>query len=210
MAVDITKVPVGSWGDYKVTAGDKPPMGVRMALVNKGVVEIAGEVGGPGAKATVQIKLAPGGEKDGKVQQVMMQIGANDPMSLPPGADQQPFSKPDPKTLIKEESVTVKGGTFKAKHYREKTPKGDVVDYWVSDKVLPLGLVKLETEQKANPQISGLVRFELVGTGKDAKPIITKPAKPFDQAAMIQQMMGSMAKPGAGAPPAAPPAPPKK
>ena len=62
--------------------------------------------------------------------------------------------------------------------------------------MLPLGLVKLEGEQKQNPQIKGRLRFELAATGKDAKQPITKPAKPFDQAALMQQMMGGA---GAGA-----------
>ena len=53
--------------------------------------------------------------------------------------------------------------------------------------------------------------------GKDAKPAITKPAKPFDQAALMQQMMGAAgggAGPGGAPRPApaagaAPPAPKK-
>ena len=35
--------------------------------------------------------------------------------------------------------------------------------------------------------------------GKDAKPAITKPAKPFDQAALMQQMMGGAGPPAARA-----------
>lgn len=208
MAVDLTKVPVGTWADYSVTMGQMAPMSTRMALVNKGVIETTiegGMMAAAGGKMTLQMTLAPGGEKEGKVQKMLMQIGAGDPMEFPVSPGQQQFSKPNPKTLVKEESVTVKAGTFKTKHYRDKTPTGDTVDYWVSDKVLPLGLVKMEAEQKQNAAIKGPVKFELAGTGKGAKPAITKPAKPFDQTAMMQQMMGG-AKPGAGA--GAPPPPP--
>ncbi len=209
MAVDLTKVPVGTWAEYTVAMGQLPPMSTRMALVNKGVLETTVEGGmmaAAGGKMTLQMTLAPGGEKEGKVQKMLMQIGTAEPMDFPVTPGQQQFNKPNPKMLVKEESITVKGGTFKTKHYRDKTPTGDAVDYWISEKVLPLGLVKMEAEQKQNPNIKGPIKFELTGTGKDAKPGITKPGKPFDQAAMIQQMMGG-AKPGAGA---APPAPPKK
>ena len=55
--------------------------------------------------------------------------------------------------------------------------------------------------------------FELTALGKDAKAQITKPPKPFDQAALMKQMMGASGTgagtPGGGAPPhAPPPAPP--
>ena len=38
----------------------------------------------------------------------------------------------------------------------------------------------MEAEQKKNQEIKGKLMFELTGTGKDAKPLVTKPAKPFD------------------------------
>ena len=72
--------------------------------------------------------------------------------------------------------------------------------------MLPLGLVKVEVEQKSNPQIKGKVSLELAATGKDAKPAITKPPKPFDQAALMQQMMRPR-RAGAGAGAGAKPAP---
>ena len=206
MAVDLTKVPVGTWAEYTVTMGQLPPMTTRMALVNKGVLETTVEGGMMaqiGGKMALQMTLAPGGEKEGKVQKMVMQMGSADPMEFPVTPGQQQFNKPNPKTLVKEESVTVKGGTFKTKHYRDKTPAGDTVDYWISEKVLPLGLVKMEAEQKQNPNIKGPIKFELTTTGKDAKVAITKPAKPFDQGMMLQQMTGGM-KGGAAPPPAAP------
>ena len=97
---------------------------------------------------------------------MLMQMGTADPMELPVSGDQQHFSKPNPKMLVKEESVTVKGGTFKAKHYRDKTPNGDTIDYWISEKVFPLGLVKMESEQKTNPNIKGPIKIELAAVGK--------------------------------------------
>jgi hypothetical protein len=205
MAVDLAKVPVGTWASYTMAMGQLPPMTTKMALVGKGVIETTVEGGiaaAAGGKMTLQMTLAPGGEKDGKVQKMVMQMGTADPMELPVSGNQQHFSKPNPATLVKEESVTVKGGTFKTKHYRDKTPAGDTVDYWISEKVFPLGLVKMESEQKQNPNIKGPIKIELAATGKGAKQAITKPAKPMDPA-MMQQMMGAGRQ---GAPAAPPPA----
>jgi hypothetical protein len=82
-----------------------------------------------------------------------------------------------------------------------------MVNYWIDDKVPPIGLVKLEAEQKQNQMIKGPIRFELTATGKGAKQLITKPAKPFDPSALGQGAPGGAAPaaPG-GAAPAAPPA----
>ncbi len=137
------------------------------------------------------------------MKKMVMQLGAGDPMDMPVElSGSKPFTKPNPKTLVGTETIKVAAGSFKTKHYRDKTPQGDKIDFWVSESAPPLGLVKIELEQKNNPQIKGKLQFDLTGTGKDAKPLVTKPAKPFDQAALMQQMMGaSGAGAGAGAPP---------
>ena len=153
MAVDLGKVPVGTWASYNMTMGQMPPMTTKMALVGKGIIETSVEGGmaaAAGGKMTLQMTLAPAAQR-GRFRRIVMQMGTADPMELPMSGDQQHFSKPNPKMLVKEESVTVKGGTFKAKHYRDKTPNGDTIDYWISEKVFPLGLVKMESEQKTNP-----------------------------------------------------------
>jgi hypothetical protein len=213
LAIDLAKVPVGAWAEYSVTLGQMAPMTSRMALVGKSAdgntVETTiegGMMAMAGGKVVTDMVLVPNKEKGGTVKKMVFQMGANDPMDMPIGdAGSQRFAKPDPKTLVGSETVKVKAGTFKTKHYRDKTPAGDKVDFWIDDHVPPIGLVKLEGEQKQNQMIKGPIRFELTATGKDAKPLITKPAKPFDPAALGQQ-----AAPG-GAPPAAAPAPaPKK
>ena len=57
---------------------------------------------------------------------------------------------------------------------------GERVDFWIDDSVAPIGLVKLEAEQKQQPGFRGGFKFELVQTGSGAIPQITKPARPFD------------------------------
>ena len=220
LAVDLAKVPVGSYADYTMTVGaGMASMKSRMALVARtpaaNILETSVEGGmlGPSGKMAVQMTIAPG--TDATPTKMVTQIGAADPMEIPPALTGKPFTKPNPKTLVGTETIKVPAGSFKAKHYRDKTPQGDKIDYWVTDSVFPLGLVKVEAEQpKSTAQVKGKVMFELAGTGKDAKQLITKPPKPFDQAALMQQMMalqgaaGAAAKPAAAAPP--PPAPPAK
>lgn len=208
IAVDLGKVPAGSWADYTMTMGTLPQMKMRMALVSKSaaanVIETSVEGGmmSHAGKMVMQMVLAPGA--DATVKKMAMQMGAGDPMELPTTmTGDKPFTKPKAKDLVGSETIKVAGGSFKTKHYRDKTPQGDKVDYWVSETALPLGLVKVEVDQKNNPQIKGKMTMELAATGKDAKPAITKAPKPFDQAALMQQMMGAAggaSGPGAGAP----------
>jgi hypothetical protein len=221
IATDLAKVPAGSWADYSMVMGQLPPMKMRMALVGKtpaaNVIETSVEGGmmASAGKMVMQMTLAPGNEAS--VKKMVMQLGTADPMDMPLEMSQgKPFTKPNAKGLIGSETIKVPAGSYKTKHYRDKTPQGDKLDYWVIDSVPPFGLVKVEVEQKNNPQIKGKLMFELTALGKDAKPLITKPAKPFDQAALMQQMMaasgagaGAGAGPGAGKPAPGPaPAPP--
>ena len=202
MAMDLAKVPPGSWADYTVTMAQYPPMKLRMSLVARtpagNVVESAVE-GGMMAmvgKMVIQMTLSPGAE--GTLKKSIMQLGANDPMEMPSAmTGTRPFVKPNPKGLVGSETIKTEAGSFKTKHYRDKTPQGDKVEYWVNEGVPPFGLVKLEVDQKSNPQIKGKSLFQVTAMGNDAKPRITKPAKPFDQAALMKQMMGAAAG-GAG------------
>lgn len=211
LAVDLSKIALGSWAKYKTTMGNLPPMSTKMALVKRtpagNTLEMSVE-GGPVAKAgniITQVTLSPG--ESGDVSKLILQVGANDPMELPvEGGQTHQFTKPDPKTLVKAETIKVAGGSFKTKHYHDKTPQGDSVDFWVSETVAPIGLVKMEMNQKSNAMIAGPIKMELAATGKDAKTGITKPPKPFDQSALMNQMTGGGAPAAKGAAPAAAPA----
>lgn len=206
LAVDLAKVPVGSSAQYNVTVGTMGPMTMRLGLVGRAAAgntietSIEGGIAArAGGKMITQMTVPSG--SNGKVQKMVLQLGANDPMEMPiEGAQAQQFSKPDPKTLVKEETIKVAAGSFKTKHYHDKTAQGDTVDFWVSENVMPIGLVKMEATQKNNPQIGGPIKMELVATGKGAKSSITKAPKPFDQAAFMKQMMAGANGGGAAAP----------
>jgi hypothetical protein len=210
VAMDLKKVTLGSWAEYSVTVGKMPAMKTRMSLVAKGgpthTIEMAVEGGMlamAGGSMVMQTEVDADLSKDAPVKRLIMQMGQNDPMEMPLTTTQQKqFKKPNPKSLLKEESITVAAGTFKAKHYRDKTEKGDVFDVWVSEKAPPFGLIKIEGEQKGGPPgAEGAVVFELTSLGGGAKSTITKKAKPFDQAAFMGQMMNGSKGGGPGAPP---------
>ena len=219
LGMDLKKVPLGSWAEYSVTVGKMPPMKTRMGLVARGgvthTIEMTVEGGMmamAGGSMVMQTEVDTETSKDAPVKKLVMQMGQNDPMEMPISASQQrQFQKPNPKTLVKEETIKVAAGTFKTKHYRDKNAKGDAYDVWISDKAPPFGLIKIEGEQKTGvPGAEGMVVFELTSLGGGAKPAITKKAKPFDQAALMGQLSGG-AKGGGqgGTPPGPTPAPAK-
>jgi hypothetical protein len=211
--VDLKKVPVGAWASYDTKAAGME-MKTRWALVARdakaNTMEMAME-GGPmammGGKMAVRMVLAPDPTAVEKpVKQVIVQMGERDPMEMPldmPNMPAQKFSKPDPKKLVGKEQVKVPAGTFATKHYREVNDKA-TIDAWMSEDVPPFGIVKVNVVPKPgatapNGQQIPPVTMELAARGADAKPTITKPAKPFDP----RMLMGG---PPAGPPPGAPPA----
>ena len=207
LAVDLSKVALGSWAKYNTTMGSMPPTAMKMALVNRSAagntLEMSAEGGmalGAGSVVT-QITLPPDSNTASKM---VLQVGANDPMEAP--VPPQKFTKPDPKKLVKAETIKVAAGSFKTKHYHDKTPEGDTVDFWVSDTVAPLGLVKIEMLTKSNPMITGPIKMELTAVGKGAKMAVTKPVKPFNQDVLQKEIQAAQAASGGGAP-AAPAAP---
>jgi hypothetical protein len=219
MAVDLSKVPGGSYATYTMAFNQMPPVSMQIAFVGKssaGIVLESSVEGGivaqAGGKVIIQMTIPSG--KDLHPAKMVMQMGNNDPMEMA-GAMAQGgrFTKPDPKKLVKAETITVKAGTFKTKHYRDKTEQGDQFDFWVADSVPPLGLVKMTGEQNSNPQAKGPFSIELTGTGKGAKASITKPVRPYDQQALIREIMaaqggGAGGPPPGGAPAGAPPSAP--
>ena len=199
MALDLKKVPVGSWAEYNMTIGQGMTMKSRVALVKRDATESVMEMGVEGGmaamaggKVIMKMVLAPDPTKSDKpIKQMVMQMGDSDPMEMPleMSAKQQKFEKPDPKKIVGKETLKIAGGSFKTSHYRDATDKG-TVDYWISEDVPPLGVVKMASTPKAgavgpNGQPVPPVAMELAAHGKDAKPQVTKPAKPFNPAAMF-------------------------
>lgn len=206
LGIDLKKVKVGAWAEYGVTANGQE-LKSRWALVARDGKNSTLEMtmqGGPmammGGKMTMKMVLAPDPTAaQDPVKQLVMQMGDRDPMELPAESarSMHKFIKPDPRKLVGAESVKVPAGTFKARHYRDSTEQA-TFDAWVSEDVPPLGMVKVSVVPKPgatgpNGQPMPQIEMQLTGRGKDARPTVTKPAKPFDP----QVLMG-----GGAAPPA--------
>jgi hypothetical protein len=113
-----------------------------------------------------------------------MQFGDEAPMVVPPDTPVQKFQRPDEKNLVGKEEIKVAAGTFATSHYRDKNAMG-TVDVWVSDTVMPLGIVRVVTTPQVEKNAPDAMQvpaatMELSGAGKGAKAVITKKPKPFD------------------------------
>jgi hypothetical protein len=198
LTVDFKKAAPGSWAEYQVkvgTSGDTT-MKTRWAFLGRGqdgnTLELTtdGPAAGTsqvGGKVVTRIVLAPDPIGLGKpIKQLVVQMAERDPIEIPldlPGLPAQKFQNPDPKKLVGKETIDVAGGRFSTSHYRDVLPDS-TVDSWLSDQVHPLGVVTIRSTPRpdaAGPGGQPLppVTMELLAHGRDARPAITRPARPF-------------------------------
>jgi hypothetical protein len=187
-AIDLDTVPLGRWAEYEESYLGATTIKERVALVGKGAdgntIETTTEMPS-GEKTVFATVFAPGADGAIAVASNVFQVADTDPMESPPVPPaQQPYPRVDPSKLVGVDTITVRVGTFRAKHYRDRTAYGEQVDFWTDDSVGPIGLVRLDAEQKQHPTIRAGFKFELVATGNDAVPQITRPARPFDAAVL--------------------------
>jgi hypothetical protein len=200
VAVPLDKVPVGTWAEYSLKRGEGPGRTIRHALVGREqgahVIETRSQ-NMRGDKILTRSVLATDPTQEGGVKKVVVQMGTTDPMELPVGGRPDGagpgggrggprWIKPDPKTLVGKETVKVPAGSFQTEHHRTQNGRGQTIDYWVAKEPGPFGLVKMEMERGGGPDGDGggKVIVELAARGKDAKPELTRPAKPFDPEVM--------------------------
>jgi hypothetical protein len=202
LAVDFKRAPVGSWAEYAVkigTAGDLK-MNTRWALLDRGAggntleLTMAGPAAATssmGGKVVTRMVLVPdpiGASKP--FRQIVMQVGEREPMEIPldmPGLPAQKFQNPDPKKLVGKQLIVVAGGAFQTNHYRDVLPDS-TVDSWLTNQVPPLGVVKIQSTPRPDALGPGgqpmpPVSMELLSHGNGARPVITRPARPFDPGA---------------------------
>lgn len=196
--LDVHQVKVGSWADYGMTLPNGE-MKQKMAIVARDegntTVEIVVQ-GGPAAAAgpiMMQLAVPRDPKLQGKPSAVVVQIGKNTPMQVPtdhPMAPKESFRQVDPKALAsKPETIKVPAGSFSARRYNQT--EGDSV-MWLSEKVPPLGLVKMEAKTPMGP-----VKIELHKQGQGAKSALSGKPVPFDQNLFMQQVMAGMSGGGA-------------
>jgi hypothetical protein len=192
LVVDMTKIDVGSWAEYKMGMGSISLIS-RWALVARDATSNTLEMtttGAAVAKPVVLRMVLPSDPTSStKLKKPMVvQFGHEDPMLAPPDTPVQRFQRPDDKNLVGKEELKVAAGTFQTRHYREKNTMG-TVDIWVSESVPPLGVVKVLTTpevDKSAPEAMQIpaATMELAGTGTGDKPAITKKPKPYDEKKM--------------------------
>ncbi len=187
-ALELDTVPMGRWAEYAETYLGTVTIKERVALVGKSddgnTLETTTEMR-PGDRTVFSTVLTAGNAAAGGGQALsnVFQVSGDDPMVAPPlPPSEQPYPRVDPAKLVGPETVTVRVGTFRARHYRDRTSFGEQVDFWIEDTVGPIGLIKLEAEQKQHPTIRAGFKYELVATGNDAIPQITRTPLPFDAA----------------------------
>jgi hypothetical protein len=186
--VDLDLVPLGKWAEYEEAYPASVTVKERVALVGKGAdgntLETTTEMPS-GEKMVFATTFSGGMSGGGRLVANLFQVAGEEPMESPPLLPgQQPYPRVEPGKLVGVETVRVRAGTYRAKHYRDHTPYGEQVDYWIDDSVGPIGLIQLEAEQKQHPTVRAGFRFELVATGSQAIQQITRPARPFDGSAL--------------------------
>jgi hypothetical protein len=192
LVVDMQKVEIGAWAEYKMTMGTIA-LTSRWALVNRDAKSNTLEMtttGGPVAKAMVLRLVLPADptSPDKPTKPMAVQFGDDPPMLVPKDTPSQRFQRPDEKHLVGKEDLKLAAGSFKTAHYREKNAMG-TVDIWVDETVLPLGIVKVVTTPEPDKTAPAAMQvpaatMELAATGKGAKAVITRKPRPFDESKM--------------------------
>jgi hypothetical protein len=159
------RAPVGAWAEYQITKDDPDANArVRYTLVarDKKQVAIVLDTSSPTSHVVIKMTFVPD-DKDAtrwNLAAARMKTGDGTAKDMPiPGqrdAKSASFAKSDAfGTLVGKERLKLAASSIEASHFhKEGSPATDV---WMSDAILPVGLVKLEGA-------GGHV--ELVATGK--------------------------------------------
>jgi hypothetical protein len=188
---------VGSGGAYEMTGRDGKSQ-MEMAVV--GTESVGGKTGywmemamkepRTGRDMYMKFLLAPADNNGMKAVRMVMQQAGQEPMEMDlsagmgmgMGGGRTPQGTPsdirEKAERVGTETITVPAGTFTTEHYRMKDGSSDA---WISDKVMPLGLVK--SEGKGTSMV-------LTRVVTDAKSRITGTPTKFDPMQMMRERMG--------------------
>jgi hypothetical protein len=185
---------VGSGGAYEMTDRDGKKSQMEITIVGK--EDVQGKTGywmemaianpRSGGDMFMKYLLTPGDSGVTPMKMIMQQPG-QDPMEMDMNmmnmggrrpAASTPSDIRDKADHVGTETITVPAGTFSCEHYRAKDGSSDV---WVSDKVAPWGLVKMQGKNNA------MVLNKVI---TDAKDHITGTPKKFDPMQMMRDGMG--------------------
>ena len=166
----LTHAKQGAWAEYSMTMPGAPDkLKVRYAVVAKNERELTLDTDSstPMGPMHSSMVFAPTPPDTLKLVKATMQMGTQPQMDLPAAKlSEGTLKKTDtPGKLVGSEKITVPGGTFDTKHYKQVLPPeagGVTLDVWMSDKVVPTGVVKLTG--------GGGIEILLTQTGMGAKP----------------------------------------
>jgi len=203
-ACDLAAVPVGSWAEYELNAPEMPTRTEKKAAVARkpeGITIETTHASRP--ELVIAALLSPGEPGDGLLRRLTIQDGDYEPMDSPVTQKQRPaFLGLDSLTLIGEDDVSIRAGTFHTRRYRYQTSFDETVEVWINDTVWPICVVKLDAELKQPWVASGRFSYELLATGTGATPQITRSAIPFDVEILKKRARNRVR--GPGLPPPAP------
>ena len=184
---------VGSGGAYEMT--DKEGKKSQLEITIVGKEDVNGKTGywmemaianaRAGGEMYMKYLIAPSDTGVAPMRMIMQPPG-QDPMEMDMNLVGGTRVRQSTGTDIRDraervgtETVTVPGGTFSCEHYKMKDGSSDV---WVSDKVVPWGLVKTQNKD------TSMVLTKVI---TDAKDHITGTPKKFDPMQMMRDRMSN-------------------
>jgi hypothetical protein len=195
LALDLGKVRRGSWSEYALRTPGAQTATERFALTARTGTRVALEISVPGNTlgGLGRIVLQRQGDGAGELTdpargQLILQVGDRAPLAIAPGTPLGPRVQLETLragTFTDHQTITVPAGTFGVRHHRWTIPGGAVVDVWVSAKVEPLGIVRLQTTPLASGSLTGST-LELVRAGQGATSQVRGHVRPFDPEALAQ------------------------
>jgi hypothetical protein len=166
----IFKPVVGSGAEYEATLQDET-MDFSWAVLGQEKVddqegywlEIRTQGGKMQGEMVMKQLIVMSGDQMG-MKRMIMQAPGRPPMEMPAGMMRMaPHHGPPAEEaggeqmgeMIGTESVTVPAGTFECEHYRKQEGR-KTIDYWISSKVSPYGVVKM-----TSPEMTMVLKKEL-------------------------------------------------
>jgi imidazolonepropionase-like amidohydrolase len=194
VAVDLQKVPPGTFAEYTFSLAGQKPWKQKFALVGRDEkahrIEAVLEGGplGPGSQAIVRLDLEADPRASHPVRRMVLRAGDLAAMEFPagPALARDQFARLDPAKAVDERDVTVPAGTFKTKYFKESAPDGATVEYWVNEGVGPFGIVKIEARNRpGGPPLS----MQLLARGTGARATLVEQARPHDPQLFNRELM---------------------
>jgi hypothetical protein len=161
----LSKSPAGAWAEYNMTVGTAKGTTMRYSLVEKSAKAMALEIETQMPPIVMRMDFAANGEA-WKLSRIRMKMGTSAVQEVPPpetGADQIIKKGGSFGKLLGTETLKTAAGSFDCKHYKQATAQGEG-EVWMSDKVLPAGLV-----QTVVSALGAKITLNAVGNGAVAK-----------------------------------------